>query len=188
MRQIPLVLLFLFFPACSREKPTPSAEAAPATEASVEAVAPTASSREAAASAAAPAGSAAPAERRGYGASEMSRPPCVKLEDNVLVGRNCPPGFVVFGPYTRTPAEANADFVFELEADDDIKVYADLVSDTATVFYGALPDQTVARGTTRRFSQRVHLFKEIEAFESRIAVRSERPVNFKIRDLVLSIQ
>jgi hypothetical protein len=172
--------------ACAREKPSPSTQPAPSVQAAVDA-APTRASA-APADSAAPVEEPAPAERRGYGASEMSRPPCVTLEDNVLVGRNCPPGFVVFGPYARTPAEANADFFFEFESDDDLKVYADLVSDTATIFYGALPDQPVARGTTRRFAQRVHLFKGIETFESRIAVRAERPVNFKIRNLVLSIQ
>src|SRR5436190_19771853 len=103
----------------------------------------------------------------------MTLRPCVKLEDNVLIGRNCPPGFVIFGPYTNTPGDANADFVFEVEADDDLKVYSDLVSDTAKVFYGALPDQPLAHGTTRRFSQRVHLFTDTQGFESRIAVRAE---------------
>ena len=138
MRQIPLVLAFLFVSGCGREKPTSTAEASPSADSL--AVAPAASVASGA-SGATPIGSATPPERRGYGVSEMSVPPCVTREDTVLVGKNCPPGFMVFGPYTRTPADANADFVFDFESDDDLKVYADLVSDTATVFYGALPYQ-----------------------------------------------
>jgi hypothetical protein len=108
--------------------------------------------------------------------------------DNIMLGRSCPSGIVVYGPYVPVPANADVDVAFELEATGRLAVVSDMVSDSAKVFHGALLEQWVEAGTKQRFGYRVHVFSATPSLETRIFVRTESAVDFKVRDLVVNVR
>jgi hypothetical protein len=136
-----------------------------------------------------PASSGAAALRRGYGPVDMKLSPCVSLlDDHTLVGKQCPSGAVVFGPYVNAPAEADVDVAFELETKTPLVMAADMVSKSAQQFHGSLLEQQIDPGATRPFGYRVHLFKSVAGLESRIFVRASTPADFKIHSLVVTVR
>lgn len=131
----------------------------------------------------------ADAPRRGYGSVDMRVHPCMSLEaDNVMTGKACPTGIVVFGPYVAIPANADVEVAFEVETTGRLAVVSDMVSDSANVFHGALLEQSLEPGTKQRFGYRIHVFKPTASLETRIFVRADNPVDFKIRDLVVNVR
>jgi hypothetical protein len=160
-------------------KPESSAPAAP----TAPAAAPVVSAPSASASANPKAGA-----KTAYDARAMKLKPCMTLgKDGVLTGRNCPSGFIVYGPYAAVPADTLVEFSFEIEADDELSIYSELVSEKGKNVYLAQPDQKIPAGTRRRFAVRLHVFPQVTGFESRLVVRAPSPVNFKVHSLSLVV-
>jgi hypothetical protein len=64
---------------------------------------------------------------------------------------------------------------------------SDIVSNSAHQFHGSLLEQWVDAGQKKAFGYRVHVFKPVASLESRIFVRTDGPVDFKIHDLVVNV-
>ena len=147
------------------------------------------SSEAASASVPEPAASNSAMLRRGYGPIDMKLNPCVSLEDDhTLVGKQCASGAVVFGPYANAPADADVDVAFEIETKTPLVLGADMVSNSAQQFHGALLEQQIDPGARRSFGYRVHLFKGVSGLESRLFVRASAPADFKIHSLVVTVR
>jgi hypothetical protein len=148
-----------------------------------------ASGAEAAASVPGPAASASEALRRGYGPVDMKLNPCVSLEDDhTMIGKQCGGGAVIFGPYVSVPAGADVDVAFDIETKAPLILGADMVSNSAQQFHGALLEQQIEPGPKRQFGYRVHLFRAVDGLESRIFVRASGPTDFTIRSLVVTVR
>jgi hypothetical protein len=127
--------------------------------------------------------------RRSYGAADMRLAPCAKLEkDGTIIGKDCPSNVVVFGPYVRTPGNANLWVTFELQADGPLTVTSDAVSEVGKRFHGLMNEQPVAKGEKRNLGFGVHMSEPASALEARIAIRAEGLARFTIRNLSIRVQ
>ena len=132
--------------------------------------------------------SSTPAPRRGYGPVDMKLSPCMSMEnDHTIAGKGCTTNIVVFGPYVGVPADSDVDISFEVETKEKVAIVSDVVSNSAQQFHGSLLEQWVDAGQKRAFGYRVHVFKPVASLESRIFMRADTPVDFKIRDLVVNV-
>ncbi len=105
----------------------------------------------------------------------------------LITAKHCKTGFVVYGPYAAVAANSDVELSFELEAQTTFNLYTEVVSAMGTKLYGALPDQPVEKGTTRKFALKLHPYVPIEGLETRLVVTSPTPVDFKIRDFNLRV-
>jgi hypothetical protein len=127
--------------------------------------------------------------RRGYGAVDMRYQPCVTHEgEHILVGKDCSSGFTIYGPYVRVPANSEIEVSFELSSNKTIEVYADIVSRMAAQTLAGLNRQTLAAGGSRTIGYRVHVFNEDVNIESRIGFAGADGIEFRIRDLTMTVR
>jgi hypothetical protein len=127
--------------------------------------------------------------RRSYSSSDMKIHSCVRLqEDGSIVGKDCPSGIMVFGPYVSAPSNSNLRLQFEIESPTQISVMSDVLSASATQFHAALEEQVVEAQTRESFRYRIHLFGAARALEARIGLRSAGSADFTISNFLLNVQ
>jgi hypothetical protein len=126
--------------------------------------------------------------RRTYGPSDLVLQKCLKLEkDGSIVGENCPPGSLVFGPYVRIPKGATVRVAFEFQSEKKVKLVSDVVSSGGQVFHGALDELEVDPKTVRTVGYRIHVFQDVRGAEARIGMRADGPTNIRITNLRLVV-
>jgi hypothetical protein len=126
--------------------------------------------------------------RRSYGVTDMKTHPCVTAqEDGAIVGKQCPSALVVFGPYVTVPANSDVQLRFDIEASTKVTIMSDVLSDGAKRFHGALDDEAIQPQQSRTVSYKIRVFDGVSALESRIGLRADAPVDFKITNLKLTI-
>jgi hypothetical protein len=127
--------------------------------------------------------------RRSYGGKEMALQKCMKTDKSgAIVGENCPPGMLMFGPYVRVPRDSDVRLTFDIQSDQKIGVTSDIVSSVGTKFHGAMDEQTVEAKSARNVSYALRMSEEADALEARVWLRSERPASFKITNLELAVK
>jgi hypothetical protein len=120
--------------------------------------------------------------RRAYAVPDMKLDACITVNaDGSLVGKNCPAGCLVFGPYITAPANSDLSSSFEIESKSEMLVSSDVVSAGSATFHGSVNDQKVAPGQKSRLAQRLHIFQQAAGIETRLWVRAEHPTNFKLQ-------
>lgn len=129
-----------------------------------------------------------PVPRLVYRASDMALNPCMRLDEaGALVGKNCPGGFVVFGPYASVSWKSVVKVRFEVESDDELVVSGDVVSNMGKQQHGELGSQTVSPDAKRPLSYRAQLEEGGEAVEARIFVRGEDDAAFRISNFEIAV-
>jgi hypothetical protein len=128
-----------------------------------------------------------PALRRAYGIGDMMLGTCAKRADSTIVGAKCGNGYVVFGPYVEVPANSEVRVTFELHALGKLEFSSDIVSNVRQIL-GVLEAQSLAAGESRKLGYRIHLSEAAKALEARVWVSSEKPVDFEIKNLALTVQ
>jgi hypothetical protein len=127
--------------------------------------------------------------RRGYSLSEMRLGDCAKLEeDGTLVAHDCTSGCVLFGPYLSAPADSDLRVSFEIESLGPLLVASDIVSSSGQTFHGALDQQGVESRKSRKLGYRVHLFQRADGIETRLWVKADGPINFRLTNFVLQVE
>jgi hypothetical protein len=127
--------------------------------------------------------------RRSYGGTEMALQKCMKTDKSgAIVGDNCPPGLLIFGPYVRVPGDSNVRLTFDIQSAQKLGVTADIVSSVGTKFHGAMDEQAVDPKAAGHVSYAAHMSEEADALEARVWLRSDRPASFKITNLELKVQ
>jgi hypothetical protein len=125
---------------------------------------------------------------RAYGAADMAIQKCMKREeDGTIIGENCPPGSVVFGPYARIGKGATLRVTFEFQAERKLKLISDVVSAGGQIFHGAIDEQELEPKTVRALAYRIHMFQDAIGTEARIWIMSDSPANFRITNLKLVV-
>jgi hypothetical protein len=77
---------------------------------------------------------------------------------------------------------------FEIQSNAKLNVGSDVVSDVGKKFHGALEEQALAPGEKRKLGYKIRLTQAASAVEARIGIRADGPANFKITNLVVSVQ
>jgi hypothetical protein len=127
--------------------------------------------------------------RRSYGSDIMKVHECVSVtDDGIMRGTACPSTVVVFGPYITAPGDANVKFRFDIESESSLSVMSDVLSDGAKQFHGAVEEQQVKPNEKAIVQYRIRLFEAARALETRIGIRADRPANFTITNIALSIE
>jgi hypothetical protein len=127
--------------------------------------------------------------RHVYRASDMLLDPCTRLDDaGAIIGKGCQGGFVVFGPYASISGKSNVQVRFEIEADEELVLSSDVVSNMGKLHHGDLGNQTVPPDAKRRLSYRAHLTEGGEAVEARIFIRPGDDGTFKISNLEIAVR
>ncbi len=126
---------------------------------------------------------------REYTAADMQLHGCVARQaDGRLVGKGCPSGIVVFGPYVAAPSSSDLFLKFDIESSGELRLTSDVISGGAKQFHAAVEDQAVQPRRKRTIQYRVHLFDAARALETRIGVRADGATDFVISDLSVHIQ
>jgi hypothetical protein len=127
--------------------------------------------------------------RRNYGAAEMRYHECATLQtDGKIRGKQCPSGFVVFGPYVAAPSNSNLHIQFDIQSPTKLTVSSDVVSDLGKQFHGALGEQTIEPNKKLTLGYTIHLPLPAEAVEARLFVQGESATTFDISNLVVGVQ
>lgn len=127
--------------------------------------------------------------RRGYGAVDMRFNPCVtRINDHLLHGSACPPGFVIYGPYVPVPSNSDIEVAFELKPTKRVEVYADIVTRMAAQTLAGLSRQVIEAGDTHKLGYRVHVFNADVQVESRIGLSTEPGTDFEITNLTMTVR
>lgn len=127
--------------------------------------------------------------RRSYYATDMKVHACVtRRDDGHIIGKNCPPAFVLFGPYVTVPANSDVQLRFDIEARSKLSLTSDMISNGAKQFHGALDEQLFDVSDRRSVSYRIRVFEATRSLETRIGIRADAPVDFEITNLEVNIQ
>lgn len=128
--------------------------------------------------------------RRGYGAVDMRLEACVARDDDaeMLVGKACTSGILVYGPYVSVPANSQVEISFEVRADRTVQVYADMVSQMGKQVLAGLNPQVIAAGQTQKLGYYVSMPKDDTNVESRIGVRTDDPVELVLTNLTMTVR
>ena len=127
--------------------------------------------------------------RRSYGSDIMKVHECVSVtDDGIMRGTACPSTVVVFGPYITAPGNADVKFRFDIESESSLSVMSDVLSDDAKQFHGAVEEQQVKPNEKAIVQYRIRLFEPARALETRIGIRTDKPANFTIARIALTIE
>jgi hypothetical protein len=131
---------------------------------------------------------AAPRQRlREYRANDMQLDGCVTLDgDMALLGRDCPPRFVVFGPYLESRDGATVDVSFHVRSEHAAKLSLDLAADLGKQSYGSTT-QDLTGGEPSFVHFRLRKPDSARGLEARISLVGTAPVNFQLDEFSLSI-
>lgn len=127
--------------------------------------------------------------RRGYGVVDMRSNACVtRKNERTFAGGECPPGFVIYGPYVAVPADAEVEVAFNVRSNKQLELYADIVSRMGTQTLAGLNRQRIEPGPSQKLGYRVHIFSPETNVESRIGVKVEPGTEFEIADLTMTVR
>jgi hypothetical protein len=125
-------------------------------------------------------------DSRALGAADLKLDACAILRPNGNVHvPGCRGPFVAFGPYLSLPAGSEVQVSFEVDAESDVTLYAEVVSDAGRSKHGALLPELVSEGEQQGFSFRVRLERATESLETRIVLDGERAASFELRELTV---
>jgi hypothetical protein len=109
--------------------------------------------------------------------------PCLVLQkDGDVQVPGCRGPFLVFGPYWSLPPASEVEISFDVHADSDVTLFAEVVSDTGRRKHGSLLSDVVSAGEQQRFDFRVRLEQATDSLETRIVLDGE-PARFELRQL-----
>jgi hypothetical protein len=126
--------------------------------------------------------------RRNYGPSDMKIGDCTQIgPEGSIVGKECPNGYVVFGPYVAAPAKTNVQVSFEIFAREALSFSSDIVTDV-DLTRGRVESQQLAAGEVRKLAYEVYFPDAAKSLEARIWVSAKKPVAFEIRQFGVRVQ
>jgi hypothetical protein len=127
--------------------------------------------------------------RRGYGVVDMRFNPCVKREgDYTFSGKECPSGFLIYGPYVPVPDLSEIEVSFEITASKPIAIYSDIVSRMGGQMLAGLSRQKIEANTSEKLGYRVYVFNADINVESRIGMDAEQGTEFQITNLTMTVR
>jgi hypothetical protein len=127
--------------------------------------------------------------RHVYRSSDMLLNPCTRLDSaGAIVGKGCPGGFVVFGPYASISGNSDVRIRFEIESNAELVLSGDVVSNMAALHHGELGNQTIRPDAKRQLRYRANLPEGGEALEARIFLRPADDAEFKISNFEMAVR
>jgi hypothetical protein len=127
--------------------------------------------------------------RKTYTVNDIKFHECATVQpDGTVVGKNCPPGCLGYGPYANVPRNSNVRIMFELESQTPVVVSSDVISKGALNFHGGLDEQRLPAKEARTYAYTVHVFEMAERLEARLWFRADGPSNFKLKNVAVVVQ
>jgi hypothetical protein len=118
------------------------------------------------------------------GAAELKLDPCASVgESGAVRVPGCRGPFIVFGPYWSLPAGTDVEVSFEVHAESELSLFAEVVSDAGRLRHGALLSEAVSVGDVQTFNYRVRLQQATKSLETRIVLDGDQPATFELRRL-----